>query len=207
MADDASVREDGSETASETGDAAPPDVAPSRSSSGRGIRERLVRMGADPDLPAQDASARISAYVYGNIITFATLVPVSPQTAETIHGFLVLLGAAVTTFTAHFFSDTIGHRITDPDDDFSLDRELRDSLPILSSVVLPCLLLLASANGLISGALALNLSAVWLLVRIASLGVVTERLRYSRTSLRGLLAGIGLALVGAAIAIVKATAH
>ena len=79
---------------------------------------------------------RISAYIYGNILVLAALIPVT-KSQETV-GIAIVVGAALSTFLAHVFAESVGQTLR-------LDRtltraerhgELRDSLPVLTSAVL-----------------------------------------------------------------------
>jgi hypothetical protein len=56
-------------------------------------------------LDRDNAASRISAYIYGNILVLTALVPI--VTAEKHLGILVVLGAALSTFIAHSFAETV----------------------------------------------------------------------------------------------------
>ncbi|MEU4690897.1 hypothetical protein [Actinoplanes sp. NPDC023714] len=55
------------------------------------LRDRILRYRADPGLSRDQAAARISAYVYGNIIVFATMVPLGVADLSHGHGALPVL--------------------------------------------------------------------------------------------------------------------
>ncbi|MFC1406998.1 MULTISPECIES: hypothetical protein [Streptacidiphilus] len=170
-----------------------------------GMRERLVRYHAKPDLTAERAGARISAYVYGNIIIFAAILGLPTHDVENGDAFAVVVGAALTTFLAHAFAEVVGHSTRDntPEAKAELGRELRDAAPIATSAVLPALLLALAWAGWFSGGAMALASEIYLLVRIALIPLMVERLRTDRTSFPALLAGILLALAAAAVSAVK----
>lgn len=169
-----------------------------------GLRERIVGYRADPHLAGENVSARIAAYVYGNIIIFAALVPIDRTTAEQPHALALVIGAALTTFLAHLFAEVVGQGAgIEEGGRIDLRHELRNSLPIASSAVVPCLLLLLAVLGVLEGRVALVAADVYLLVRIALVGLVVERLRARPVPLRGLLSGVVLAVLAAGIAVAK----
>jgi len=172
---------------------------------GQGLRDRIVRYRAEEALPAADMSARIAAYIYGNIIIFAALVPMDAEKIEHGHALSVSVGATVTTFLAHLLAELVGtSAVTDEPDHSLLGHELRNSLPIISTAMVPCLLLAAATWDLLSADTALLVAQLYLIIRIAIVGLVIERLRSTRISGRGLLAGVALALVAGAVVAAKA---
>ncbi|MCO8271639.1 hypothetical protein M1L60_13665 [Actinoplanes sp. TRM 88003] len=176
------------------------------SKEGPNLRDRVVRYRADGDLSGERAAARISAYLYGNIIVFATLVPLTDEDAAHGHALTLVLGVAVSTYLAHVFSEIVGHnaRAGAPMTRHEIRHELRDSQPVVSSAVLPCLLLAAAWAHWIEGSAATLISEIYLLVRMALVGFLVERLRSQKPSFRTLLAGLALAAVAAAISLLKA---
>ena len=169
------------------------------------LRDRVVRYRAPGGLAGERAAARISAYLYGNIIVFATLVPLTDEDTAHAHALTLLLGVAVSTYLAHVFSEIVGHnaRAGEPMTRAEVRHELRDSQPIVSSALVPGLLLGAALLDWISGSAAVLVSEVYLLVRMALVGILVERLRSARPSFRTLLAGLALAAVAAAISALK----
>ncbi|MET7424310.1 hypothetical protein [Dactylosporangium sp. NPDC005555] len=169
------------------------------------LRGRIVGYRASRDLSGHRAAARVSAYLYGNIILFATLIPVSDEQAAHGHGLKLVFGVAVSTYVAHVFAEIVGHsaQADEPMTRAAIRHEQRDSLPIVSSALLPCVLLGMAWAGWLSGGTAVLLSAIYLLVRMAMVGFLVERLRSTRPSFRTLLAGIALATVALAIALLK----
>ncbi|WP_306210218.1 hypothetical protein [Actinoplanes sp. RD1] len=169
------------------------------------LRERVVRYRADPALPREQAAARISAYVYGNIIVFATTVPLLPADLHHAHAALLVLGVAASTYLAHVFADVVGHNVRSelPLTRADLWHELRDSWPVLTSGLVPAALLAAGAWHWVPGQAALVTSEAYLLLRMALIGLLMERLRSGRPSARTLLAGVLLAAAAAGVSLVK----
>ncbi|MBU2666956.1 hypothetical protein KOI35_25935 [Actinoplanes bogorensis] len=170
------------------------------------LGDRLLRYRADESLSGERAAARISAYVYGNILVFATLVPLSDEDVAHGHALTLTLGVAVSTYLAHVFAEIVGHNARAGASMTRADviHELRDSTPIATSAVVPCLLLAAAWAGWIEGGNAIQISEVYLMIRIALIGFLVQRLRSERPSFRTLLAGVLLAVVAAGISLVKA---
>jgi hypothetical protein len=160
------------------------------------------RRGARPSRGAL-SQGRVSAYVYGNIILFATQIPLSQDDATHGHAFQVLLGVAVSTYLAHVFADFIGLRVGTEErvTRAALRHELRDAMPIMSSAIVPCLLMAAAWARWLPASTAIIASDVYLLLRLALLGVIIKGPGERRT----LVAGLVLAAVAAAIAALKAT--
>ena len=73
---------------------------------------RDVRTGAP--LSPEDAAARISAYVYGNMVVLATLASLTQDAMTSGHAALVVAGVAASTFLAHAVADGIGRRLRPP---------------------------------------------------------------------------------------------
>ncbi|MFE7723606.1 hypothetical protein ACFU44_31795 [Nocardia rhizosphaerihabitans] len=124
-----------------------------------------------------NATSRISAYIYGNVLILAALIPVAPS-AENV-GILVVLGTALSTFIAHSFAESVGRSVRDSPPRSTPQRwaNLRDSLPILSSAVLPCAILAAAAFGWLEPRTAQVLAEVVMLVRIGGIAFVIHRLQ------------------------------
>lgn len=92
-------------------------------------------------LSPESAASRISAYVYGNILVLAALVPIT--TSPEYIGIAIVIGTALSTFIAHVFAESVAQSVRSGAQLTRSERieELRDSVPILSSAVLPCLVL------------------------------------------------------------------
>ena len=183
------------------------DAVSTRSNDRPARRFGRLAEGRARHLAPADASARTSAYVYGNIIAFAALVPQDAHAAENLHALSVTAGAAVTTFLAHLLAELVGSGAADEKDPAAsvLRREFTNSIPVVTTAAVPCVLLAASAAGLMPGGWALMTAQVYLLVRIALVGLVIERLRATRISPRGLFAGLAVALLAGLVVAGKAT--
>lgn len=174
---------------------------------GSALRNKIVRFHANPDLPREDAAARISAYVYGNILIFAAILALDETDVNHGRAVLVELGVAFSTFLAHVFSEVIGRSIRTNTATTMSDvlHELRDSTPIITSALIPCLLLTAGTVEWLPASTAITASEIYLFVRLALLGLIVERFRSRRASPRTLLAGVLMALIAAGIALLKVT--
>ena len=150
----------------------------------------------DP-LSAHQASRRLSAYVYGNILILAALVPFQEDT-DVRHAMIVVIGTALSTFIAHAFAEFLGG------DGSVHPRELLgESMPILTTALVPLLLLLISRVGRLEAHTAVLVAELVIIVRIASTGMVAARLRDERSRLRILLSGIIVGGVALLIVLLK----
>lgn len=165
-----------------------------------------MRFRADPSLSREQAAARISAYVYGNIIVFATMVPLSAADLSHGHGALLVLGVSASTYLAHVFADVVGFRVRVGKDlsRAQLWHEIRDALPVLTSGLVPVILLLLGGWHWLPERAVILGSEVYLLLRMALIGLLVERLQAERSSGRTLAAGLMLAVAAACVAFVKA---
>ncbi|RFA18009.1 hypothetical protein B7R25_15270 [Subtercola boreus] len=149
--------------------------------------------------------SRVAAYLYGNILVLAAVVAVSDDAI--LHGEAVVVVAAttVTTFLAHVVSHGIGQQIgrSDAEVKLHLSTELRDALPILSSGVLPVIVLVLGALGVLPPFLAQLVAGGILVVRIALTGIEVERLSDNRSPAGVLWAGFALAAVSIVIVTLK----
>lgn len=153
-----------------------------------------------------DAAARITAYVYGNLLILAALFTLTPDKASEWHGVLVIFATGFTTFLAHIFADALGERVRhDAHPSWSsLKHELRNATPIVTSASIPAVLLLLSVIGVVDGSVALIAAEVVVLGRIAFLGTMMNHVRREKASLRSVLSGVGLAVAFGLISLVKA---
>lgn len=156
-------------------------------------------------LEVADAARRTTAYVYGNVLVLAALAVVSPEDVSTGRGFWLVIGTAVSTFVAHVFAEAMGDQVKHPEpiSTRTVLRLARESFPVLTSGVLPAAILLVGWWGWLEPDPAVLLADAVVLLRIAGTGVVVARLRDQRSSVRIFAAGIGLAVVGAAISGLK----
>ena len=131
-------------------------------------------------LNRHDAASRISAYIYGNILVLAALVPV--PVADSSLGVAVVIGTALSTFVAHSFAEAVGDSVRQGTALTPAERrvELRNSVPILSSAVLPSLILCAGWIGWLEPRTAQVLAEIAVLVRIAGIVYVIGRFRGER---------------------------
>lgn len=148
-------------------------------------------------LPPQDARHRTTAFIYGNIVVLAALVPINFHEVSGAD-VVAILGIAVSTFLVHVFADVV----TSPWSRDSIRRGVWDSAPILTSGVLPALLVIAALLGA-PALVALLLAELLLVLRLALLGVVVARLQSRPTSAGPVWAGIGLAVVALVIVLIK----
>lgn len=154
-------------------------------------------------LPQPSASGRISAYIYGNVLVLAALVPV--VTTRQYVGIAIVAGTALSTFIAHVFAEAVAQTVHTGRQLTRSERisELRDSVPILSSAVLPCLILATAAVGWLEPRTAQILAEVVVLVRIASTVFVIDRLLGRKPTTTTIAAAVGLALLATIVVVVK----
>lgn len=180
-------------------------IAPAPASSGptATLTLRDIRTGAH--LSTDDAAARISAYVYGNMVVLATLASLRQDDADSGHAALVVCGVAMSTFLAHAVADGIGRRLrtTHPLSPRAVITEIRDSLPVLTSATLPALLLAVTAWTEVPGAWAQAGAGLYLAVRLGLIGSLVARFRGVPSSRRVIGAGLALAALGAVVTVVK----
>ncbi|MGS2810903.1 hypothetical protein [Nocardia sp. MW-W600-9] len=170
-----------------------------------GTRHELLHrplFSRDP-LDQRNAATRISAYIYGNVLILAALIPVAPS-AENV-GILVVLGSAVSTFIAHTFAESVGRSVRQDQADPMAQHwsHLRDSLPILSSAVLPCAVLAAAAVGWLQPRTAQVLAEVVMLVRIAGIVFVIRRLQGKHPDRSTLLGAMLLGCAATTVVAIK----
>ena len=156
-------------------------------------------------LAIEVAADRTTAYVYGNILVLAAMVALVPADAASSHAVLIVMGTAISTFVAHVFAEAMGAQVrrTESPTAGSVLAGARESFPILTSGVLPSIILLFGLWDLLSTGLALTLAELVVLFRIAGTGVVVARLRNERSSLKIILIGIGAAVVGGLVSLLK----
>lgn len=157
------------------------------------------------ELSREDAASRITAYVYGTVVALAAVVPLTREYAESGLSFAIVLSASLTTFFAHALAEAAGrrvrvdHRLSSTE----LVGELRNSLPVLTTGLVPAAILALAWVTDVPGFVAQLLAEAYIIVRLALTGVVIERIRGSRPSPRTFLVGLVLAAVGTVVAILK----
>jgi len=169
----------------------------------RTLLNRPLTGGAVP-LDRDNAASRISAYIYGNVLVLATLIPetISRNDYRTI---AVVVGTALSTFVAHAFAEAVGKSVRSGHRLSAAQRlgELRDSVPVLSSAVVPVVVLATAHVGWLEPLTAQLLAEITILVRIASIVLVITRLRGGRPSGSTLIGAVALAVAATAVVIAK----
>jgi hypothetical protein len=155
-------------------------------------------------LDKDNAASRISAYVYGNILILTALIPetVARSDSRTI---AIVAGTALSTFIAHAFAEGVGKSVRSGRILTTTERiaELRDSVPVLSTAVVPIAVLATAFFGWLEPFTAQLIAEVTILIRIASMVFVITRLRGERPSGNTVIAAGVLALVATAIVVFK----
>jgi hypothetical protein len=156
-----------------------------------------------PTRPTDDEIAdRISAFVYGNILTLAALVVLHADEIVSGAALAIVAGTAVSTFVAHAFAERLGAEARGSAH-ASWGSVLRDSVPILSSAAVPALLMVVGSLDGASPTLCLRLAEAWIVARIALAGLVVGRLQGRPVSLRTWIASAGLAVAAVVVVAVK----
>jgi hypothetical protein len=161
--------------------------------------------GGPPDLPVERARSRVGAYVYGNILALAAIVATSPERIADWTAVVIVVATAATTFLAHVVADNIGEAIGRTDDGarLRLAQQTRDAVPIVSSGAVPATLLALGAVGWLPPELSQLLAWAFIVVRLASTGIMVRRISGSASPLAGLWSGFGLAGIGFVIAVLE----
>jgi hypothetical protein len=168
------------------------------------VRRHPRRVEEAHALPVERKRARITAYVYGNILVLAAVATATPATIENGHAAVVVGATTVTTYLAHILAHEVGEAVAN--EELETEREeLRDALPIISSGSIPILLLLAGAvtDRVDSGFAELVAMAV-VIFRLAVTGTLVTRLGGEPSPRRAVWGGVALATIGILIATLKA---
>lgn len=170
--------------------------------SARTVARRLVPARRAP-LSRDAAASRISAYVYGNVLVLAALVPLT--TSRQYIGIAIVLGTAFSTFLAHVFAESVSQSVRSARTLTGNERweELRNSVPILSSALFPCLILLTAWVGWLEPRTAQLLAELVILVRIGSTVFVVQGLQGRPPGTSTVFAAVGMALLAAVVVAVK----
>lgn len=174
----------------------------------------LLTRPDDKQLTVESARARTSSYIYGNILVLAATLGVSVSSIEHGAAVITVLGTAVTTFLAHVLSHIVSHRIGHEDDDrddpeaAAEAREtaweiVRDAWPIVTSGLIPVILLAAAWLGWLPAQVAQSVSAIVLIGRIALIGLIIQRLSGRKASFWAFWSGIGIAVLALAVVALK----
>ncbi|MDO9456015.1 hypothetical protein [Nocardioides sp.] len=175
------------------------------------MSQRLDRLAGRYGRPidVHRAQARVSAYVYGNILVLAAVVAETPHAVEEGHAAFLVVATTVTTFLAHVLAHAVGgvvgQDLTTPRPRGAGREDLRDAQPILSSGVLPAAILAAAWLLELKPELALVLASVTVVLRLAGMGLVVARLSGRAPAPRQLYAGILLAAVSVVVVALKVT--
>lgn len=158
--------------------------------------------GGSSLLPEQMAS-RISAYIYGNILVLAALIPVTESHDR--FGIAVIVGAALTTFIAHYFAELVGRAVREGKVATHEARmaELRDSLPILTAAVIPSLILALAVFGLLEARTAQLIAELFMVLRIATISYVIRRIRKEKVTSGTHWAALALGVLALVIVALK----
>ena len=118
---------------------------------------------------------------------------------------LYLLGVGISTYVAHVLGEAVGLRVREGRslDLAAVRHELRGALPIATSAGAPAALLVLAWADLLDAAVVLVAALALVDLRLALLGSVVARVSGERSSARVLLAGVVLAAVAAATALLK----
>lgn len=168
----------------------------------RTLLNRPIATTAVP-LEHERAAARTSAYIYGNILALAALIPVmrSPETL----GMAIVIGTALSTYIAHTFAEGVGESIRADRTLTTAERieSLRDSVPILTSAVLPAVILATAWFGLLEPRTAQLIAEIVLILRIGSISYVISRLRGEKVGMSTHVVACALAVIATVIVVVK----
>lgn len=154
-------------------------------------------------LSPQSAANRISAYVYGNILVLAALVPIS--LSKSYWGIAVVAGISFSTYVAHVFSHALvqnvhaGRPLT-RSERFKL---LPDAMPIITSAVLPCAILATAGLRWTEPRNIQLIAEMVILLRIGMIVLVVERLQGRRPTGNTIGAALGITLVAALVVFIK----
>ncbi|SDH62166.1 hypothetical protein SAMN05444695_102432 [Rhodococcus triatomae] len=151
----------------------------------------------------ESAGRRISAYVYGNILVLAALVPL--VTTPEYLGIAIVAGTSLSTFIAHVFGEAVAQSVRTGRELGRAGRiaELRDSLPIFSAAALPCAILALAWIGWLEPRTAQILAEITVLARICSIVWVVRRIQGRPPTPGTTVAAIGLGVVALLVVAVK----
>ena len=174
------------------------------SPTGRTRRRPETRPRHTPEVARQ----RLTAHIYGTILALAALAATSVEQVFSCQVVAVVVVIGFSFFVAHLFADFVGSQIDEGESTDSSEpfRMLRESLPILSAITIPMLLLTGSWLDLIDPTLALRGAQLYAIVRIALTGFFVSK--YQRRPATGatwltclLLAVLATAVVALKIAL------
>ena len=166
----------------------------------RGLEDRF------DDLHVVRVRARVTAYIYGNILVLGTLAELSDADVEDGRAVVKVTVVTVTTFLAHVLASTVAERVdrTPADHREHASQHLADAVPILVSGIAPCLVLVLG-QWVLGLSYAVSLAAATLIpvVRLAGTGSKVAWLTHEPSSRFITWSGLVLAAGGLAIAVLK----
>jgi hypothetical protein len=157
-------------------------------------------------LPTERVRARLSAYVYGNILVLAAVATATPHSLETGHAAVVVVATTVTTFLAHVLASAVGASIQPEPQHRDLRveaEELRDAVPILSSGSVPTVLLLLAAMTEADSRFLQLVAAGVIVLRLGGIGTLVSHLSGTPLGGRSRWLGLVVASVSTVIVVLK----
>jgi hypothetical protein len=162
-------------------------------------------------LPVSRASARVSAFAYGNILVLSVVIAAGPGVIEDGSATLLVLGTTVSTYFAHIFADWLAHGLQEAagdevaagESEMDFAAALRDAVPIISSGILPIVFLTMGYLEVLTVIAAQLCAAGGIVLRLGVLGLVIERIQSTKVSWRPLFAGVAVAVIAAVVTLVK----
>jgi hypothetical protein len=161
-------------------------------------------------LPVDRASARVSAFAYGNILVLSVVIAAGPGVIEDGSAALLVAGTTVSTYFAHMFADWLAHGVQEAAEDSGAGKvhmdfraALRDAVPIISSGTLPVIFLALGHFEVIPAPAAQLCAAGGIILRLGVLGLVIERVQSTKVSWRPLAAGVAVAVIAALVTVTK----
>jgi hypothetical protein len=166
----------------------------------------LIERFLDPPvLTPAEASGRITAYVYGNLVVLGATLALIPSTAASTQGALTIFAAALSTFVAHAFADMLGRRVGHGHRSVvhAAIAAARGSLPIMTAAIVPIGILAAGAWMNWSDAPMRLAAELFICVRVGMIGATAERFRGRPSSRRFVLVGLAIAIAAALVSLAK----
>jgi hypothetical protein len=165
----------------------------------------LERYLNPPVLTPAEASGRITAFVYGNLVVLGAMLALIPAAAASTQGALTILAAGLSTFVAHAFADLLGRRVGH--DHRSIAHAAlaaaRESMPIVTAAIVPIGILAAGAWMNWSEAPVQLAAELFVCARIGMIGAAAERYRARPSSHRLVLVGVAIAVAAAVVSLAK----
>lgn len=148
---------------------------------------------------------RLAAYVYGNILVLAAIVVATGKTIAAGEAALIVLITTLTTYGAHIIAHDVGQQLGRGRGEHHahIADEMRDAAPILWSGVVPSVILLSAVLNVVPTQATQVAAAVWVVVRLALMGFLVERLNRRTPTWRTLSGGFALALASAVVVVLK----